>query len=158
MQIQLEKTLDVEIVERELAQLWTESARDPDADTEAAVLRARVANLLVFISSETALDDVHRMLRELTAIHPSRVLLMLGAREAADHDIEMFVESICQNRQARRETAKLRRNHFESYGKVCRRTSQRGVAVARARFSNVSLVARRSARLQQSPQHAIARH
>ena len=96
MQIQLEKTLDVEIVERELAQLWTESARDPDADTEAAVLRARVANLLVFISSETALDHVHRMLRELTAIHPSRVLLMLGAREAVDQDIEMFVESICQ--------------------------------------------------------------
>ena len=96
MQIQLEKTLDVEIVERELAQLWTESARDPNADTEAAVLRARVANLLVFISLETALDHVHRMLRELTAIHPSRVLLMLGAREAVDQDIEMFVESICQ--------------------------------------------------------------
>jgi glucose-6-phosphate dehydrogenase assembly protein OpcA len=96
MQIQLEKTLDVEIVERELAQLWTESARDPNADTEAAVLRARVANLLVFISSEVALEDVHRMLRELTAIHPSRVLLMLGAREATDQDIEMFVESICQ--------------------------------------------------------------
>jgi glucose-6-phosphate dehydrogenase assembly protein OpcA len=96
MQIQLEKTLDVEIVERELAQLWTESARDPNADTETAVLRARVANLLVFISSEAALDDVHRMLRELTAIHPSRALLMLGAREAVDQDIEMFVESICQ--------------------------------------------------------------
>ena len=96
MQIQLEKTLDVEIVERELAQLWTESARDPNADTEAAVLRARVANLLVFISSEAALDDVHRMLCELTAIHPSRVLLMLGAREATDQDIDMFVESICQ--------------------------------------------------------------
>ncbi|HEV2829804.1 MAG TPA: glucose-6-phosphate dehydrogenase assembly protein OpcA [Pyrinomonadaceae bacterium] len=96
MQIQLEKTLDVEVVERELAQLWTESARDPNADTEAAVLRARVANLLVFISSEVALDDVHQMLRELTAIHPSRVLLMLGAREATDQDIDMFVESICQ--------------------------------------------------------------
>jgi glucose-6-phosphate dehydrogenase assembly protein OpcA len=96
MQIQLEKTLDVEIVERELAQLWTESARDPNADAEAAVLRARVANLLVFISSEAALHDVHQMLRELTAIHPSRVLLMLGAREATDQDIDMFVESICQ--------------------------------------------------------------
>jgi glucose-6-phosphate dehydrogenase assembly protein OpcA len=96
MQIQLEKTLDVEIVERELAQLWTESARVPNADAEAAVLRARVANLLVFISSEAALDDVHQMLRELTAIHPSRVLLMLGAREATDQDIDMFVESICQ--------------------------------------------------------------
>jgi glucose-6-phosphate dehydrogenase assembly protein OpcA len=96
MQIQLEKTLDVEIVERQLAILWTESARDPNADAEAAILRARVANLLVFISSEAALDDAHRIVRELTAIHPSRVLLMLGAREATDQDIDMFVESICQ--------------------------------------------------------------
>jgi glucose-6-phosphate dehydrogenase assembly protein OpcA len=96
MQIQLEKTLDVEVVERQLAQLWQETARDPNADAETAVLRARVANLLVFVSNDTALDDLHQMLSELTAIHPSRVLAMLGAREAADQDIEMSVESICQ--------------------------------------------------------------
>ena len=59
-------------------------------------LRARVANLLVFVSNDAALDDLHQMLGELTAIHPSRVLAMLGAREATDQDIEMSVESICQ--------------------------------------------------------------
>ena len=100
MQIQLEKTLDVAVVERELAQLWSESVHDPKAESKAegddAVLRARVANLLVFVSFEEALESVHQMLQELTARHPSRVMLMLGAREAADRDIEMFVESICQ--------------------------------------------------------------
>ncbi len=96
MQIQLEKTLDVEVVERHLAELWQETARDPQADAETAVLRARVANLLVFVSNDAALDDLHQMLGELTAIHPSRVLAMLGAREATDQDIEMSVESICQ--------------------------------------------------------------
>ena len=96
MQIQLEKTLDVEVVERHLAELWQETARDPKADAETAVLRARVANLLVFVSNDAALDDLHQMLGELTAIHPSRVLAMLGAREATDQDIEMSVESICQ--------------------------------------------------------------
>jgi len=96
MQIQLEKTLDVEFVERHLAELWQETARDPNADAETAVLRARVANLLVFVSNAEALDDVHQMLGELTAIHPSRVLAMLGAPEATDQDIEMSVESICQ--------------------------------------------------------------
>lgn len=96
MQIQLEKTLDVEVVERQLAELWQETARDPNADADAAVLRARVANLLVFVSNEAALDDVHQMLGELTAVHPSRVLAMLGDLEATDRDIEMFVESICQ--------------------------------------------------------------
>ena len=96
MQIQLEKTLDVEVVERQLAELWQENARDPNADAETAVLRARVANLLVFVSNHKALEDLHQMLAELTAIHPSRVLAMLGAREATDQDIEMSVESICQ--------------------------------------------------------------
>ena len=96
MQIQLGKTLDVEVVERQLAELWQETARDPKAGADAAVLRARVANLLVFVSSDAALADVQQMLGELTAIHPSRVLAMLGDREATDSDIEMSLESICQ--------------------------------------------------------------
>jgi glucose-6-phosphate dehydrogenase assembly protein OpcA len=96
MQIQLGKTLDVEFVERQLAQLWQETAHAPHADSEMAVLRARVANLLVFVSNNAALDDLHEMLGELTAIHPSRVLAMLGLREATDEDIVMSVESICQ--------------------------------------------------------------
>ena len=96
MQIQLGKTLDVEIVEQHLAALWQDTARDPKTDVDAAVLRARVANLLVFVSKDAALRDVHQMLAELTSIHPSRVLAMLGDLEATDLDIEMSVESICQ--------------------------------------------------------------
>ena len=99
MQIQLGKTLDVEVVERQLAELWQETARDPTSQAETAVLRACVANLLVFVSSEAALADVHEMLAELTAIHPSRVLAMLGLPAATDQDIEMWVESVCQTDQ-----------------------------------------------------------
>ncbi|MEP6636984.1 MAG: glucose-6-phosphate dehydrogenase assembly protein OpcA [Acidobacteriota bacterium] len=102
MQIQLEKTLDVEVVEGQLAELWKEMAGgkqiaggDTSVD-DVPVLRARVANLLVFLANAELLDEVHQMMLELTAIHPSRVLLMLGAREAPDLDIEMFVESFCQ--------------------------------------------------------------
>jgi glucose-6-phosphate dehydrogenase assembly protein OpcA len=97
MQIQLEKTLDVEVVERQLAELWKQTSGERDADSDAAVLRARVANLLVFVASDALLDDAHQMMQELTAIHPSRVLLMLGDREAADRDIEMYVASFCQS-------------------------------------------------------------
>ena len=60
------------------------------------MLRARVANLLVFVTSESELDEVRQMMTELTARHPSRVLIMLGELEAADSDIEMSVESFCQ--------------------------------------------------------------
>ena len=100
MQIQVEKTLDVQVVERQLAELWKQTAGASDKDDDdAAVLRARVANLLVFVADDESLDQVHQMLPELTASHPSRVLLMYGAHEADEHDIELSVETICQTDQ-----------------------------------------------------------
>jgi glucose-6-phosphate dehydrogenase assembly protein OpcA len=91
--VQIEKTLDVEVVERQLAELWTESSGDHETDDEAVVLRARVANLLVFVPTDALLDHVRELLPELTATHPSRVLMMHGARTAPDNDIEMAVAS-----------------------------------------------------------------
>src|ERR1700730_7306534 len=94
--IQIEKTFDVEVVERQLAELWKQTSGERDMDDEAAVLRARVASLLVFVATNELLDEVHQMLRELTGIHPSRVLMMLGARDEPDRDIEMSLASIFQ--------------------------------------------------------------
>ena len=96
MQIQLEKTLDVEVVEGQLAELWKQIAGGDTSEDEVAVLRARVANLLVYVPNAELLDEVRQMMLELTAVHPSRVLVMHGAREAPDRDIEMSVESYCQ--------------------------------------------------------------
>lgn len=96
MQIPVGKTLDVELVERQLAQLWREATGVPRESDDAAVLRARVANLLIFVSDEQALADSLQMLTELAALHPSRVLTMAGLWQANDRDIEMTVESICQ--------------------------------------------------------------
>jgi glucose-6-phosphate dehydrogenase assembly protein OpcA len=98
MQIQLEKTLDVEVVERELTQLWeaqTTAQKEAEAE-DTAVLRARVANLMVFVPTESLLNDIDSFLQELTARHPSRVLVMMGDRHAKDFDIEMFVNAFCQ--------------------------------------------------------------
>ena len=99
-QIAVGKTLDVEVVEQELAALWleTRSETQPDlhVDDETAVLRARAANLLVFIRDESALEEIHELLPELTAAHPSRVLAMLGLNEATDRDIEIYVSALSQ--------------------------------------------------------------
>ena len=96
-QIQLEKTLDVEVIEHQFAELWKQTAGDLSSDEDVAVLRARVANLLVFVANKSLLDEVDGMIQELTAIHPSRVLMMLGDRNAADRDIEMYLASFCQS-------------------------------------------------------------
>src|SRR6185295_18940471 len=54
------------------------------------------ANLLVLISDEKLLAEVHDLLPELTAAHPSRVLIMLDQSEAPDLDIEMYVSALSQ--------------------------------------------------------------
>lgn len=90
----LDKTLDVEVVERRLAELWQQTSGRVGSEDEFAVLRARVANLLVYVSDEAMLDEVDGILEDLTAIHPSRVLLMLGEPEKAQRDIEMSVETL----------------------------------------------------------------
>jgi glucose-6-phosphate dehydrogenase assembly protein OpcA len=95
MEIPVGKTLDVELVERQLVKLWQETSEARE-DNDAAVLRARVANLLVYVSHEGALTNSHEILTELTGIHPSRVLTMGGLLDAPDQDIEMTVETVCQ--------------------------------------------------------------
>jgi glucose-6-phosphate dehydrogenase assembly protein OpcA len=104
-QIALGKTLDVEVVEQELDALWqgsTTAARPESADVderpddEMPVLRARAANLLVYVSHGKELEEVHELLLELTTVHPSRVLTMFGEHDAPDNDIEMFVSALSQ--------------------------------------------------------------
>jgi glucose-6-phosphate dehydrogenase assembly protein OpcA len=95
MQIPVGKTLDVEVVEQHLQVLWQETAGEAENDRNTAVLRARVANLLIFISDEELLSDCREILDELTSLHPSRVLTVAGLQDDRDEDIEMSVDSIC---------------------------------------------------------------
>src|SRR5688500_20274709 len=93
--IEVEKTFSVAVVEKQLAELWTETTAELD-DESKTVLRSRVANLLVFLSSEDALSEVTEWIESLTAVHPGRVLLVLVARDADDRDIQVSVTSLWQ--------------------------------------------------------------
>src|SRR5687767_11607529 len=93
--IEFQKTFSVAVVEKQLAELWTETTAELD-DESKTVLRSRVANLLVFLAGEDALNEVTGWTESLTAAHPGRVLLVLGARDADDRDIEVSVRSLCQ--------------------------------------------------------------
>lgn len=96
MQIHLEKTLDVHVVEDQFAELWKKTAGEGESEDDEAVLRARVANLLIYVPTESLLKEVDGLVPELTAVHPSRVVVMLGEKDATDQDIEMYVESHCE--------------------------------------------------------------
>jgi glucose-6-phosphate dehydrogenase assembly protein OpcA len=96
-QIKVDATLDVQSVERELSRLWKENtgASEGEGEDESAVMRARVLNLMVYISRETALEEVNRLLSEITSAHPCRVLVLLAENAKPDEDIEMFVSAHC---------------------------------------------------------------
>lgn len=102
-QVHLTATLDVQAVERELGRLWMENAVSsiPQAE-EGAVMRARVLNLLVYVSSLEALEEVNELLANVTVVHPCRALVMVAEREGQDSDIEMSVSAYCQSAGAGR--------------------------------------------------------
>jgi glucose-6-phosphate dehydrogenase assembly protein OpcA len=94
-QIKVSATLDVQSVERELSRLWKEKTGASEEEEDSAVMRARVLNLMVYISLEAALEEVNRLLSEITSAHPCRVLVMLAENARPDEDIEMFVSAHC---------------------------------------------------------------
>ena len=97
MQIHLEKTLDVEVVERQLSELWRQTSGSVRESDDFAVLRSRVANLMVYVEHERSVTEVNGIIAELTAMHPSRVLLLLGETEKPDRDIQLLAETFCQS-------------------------------------------------------------
>lgn len=96
-QIQVEKTLDVEEVERALAELWQETAGGREVGTDDAVFRARAANLMVVVTGDAPLAETQETIRRLAAIHPCRAVVMMADRQGKDCDIEMFVSASCPN-------------------------------------------------------------
>ncbi len=96
--------LDPQAVERALGKLWRVHAPSSDAsaraeqaaEEEQAVMRARVANLIVFIPAESLISEVNEALAELTSSHPCRALVLSGDSQARDRNIEVSVSALCQ--------------------------------------------------------------
>ena len=94
-QIRVSATLDVQGVEHELSELWKENTGEANIEEDGAVMRARVLNLMVYVSVEEALEEVNELLGEISSAHPCRVIVMFAGREEPEHDIEMFVSAHC---------------------------------------------------------------
>ncbi|HEY6187747.1 MAG TPA: glucose-6-phosphate dehydrogenase assembly protein OpcA [Pyrinomonadaceae bacterium] len=94
-QIRVSATLDVQGVEQELSELWKENTGETDVEEDGAVMRARVLNLMVYVSVEEALEEVNDALGEISSAHPCRVIVMFAGRHDPDQDIEMFVSAHC---------------------------------------------------------------
>jgi glucose-6-phosphate dehydrogenase assembly protein OpcA len=98
-QIPVPNTLDVEAIERTLAELWKQAAGHDQSVGDDAVLRARVAGVMVYLNDESLLADTRQVISELATFHPCRALLMVGDRNAAARDIEMYLTALCANQK-----------------------------------------------------------
>jgi|GEM_PF-2353087 len=92
-QIQIGTTLNVQSIEDELTALWAANAND--RDDEGAIIRARVLNLLAYVTDEDTLKQTDDIIFDTAAVHPCRAVLMLGEAEKESKDIEAFVSSRC---------------------------------------------------------------
>jgi glucose-6-phosphate dehydrogenase assembly protein OpcA len=93
--IQVPNTLDVEAIERMLAELWKQAASHDETVGDDAVLRARAAGVMVYLNNDSLLSDTQQVISELASFHPCRALLMVGDRDAEERDIEMYVTAFC---------------------------------------------------------------
>jgi glucose-6-phosphate dehydrogenase assembly protein OpcA len=101
-EVHVPATLDVEAVEHELAELWKHAGASEE-DEAGATMRARVLNLIVYVETAQALAQINEVIAEITGAHPCRALVLIAERQAADHDIEMFISAFCQTPDARSE-------------------------------------------------------
>jgi glucose-6-phosphate dehydrogenase assembly protein OpcA len=96
-QIRITKALDIEVIERELANLWKKTAGESRHGD--ALLRARAANLMVFLGDQSRLAETHEIIAELSSIHPCRALVMAGEKHSSDRDIELYVSAFCSTKR-----------------------------------------------------------
>ncbi|MEK6284869.1 MAG: glucose-6-phosphate dehydrogenase assembly protein OpcA [Acidobacteriota bacterium] len=83
--------IDVAALERELTALWQQASADEDQ----GVIRSSILNLLVYVPDTSVAAEIDDLLTGITASHPSRAVLMIADRGAAEARLEAQVTSRC---------------------------------------------------------------
>ena len=82
--------VNVRAIERELTSLWKQAGED-----DGGVIRACLLNLIVYVPSAAFSNEVDNIIAEVTAGHPSRAILIIANREAAEPHLSARVTSRC---------------------------------------------------------------
>lgn len=86
-------TVDIGAIERELRQLWKESAAGPAAHGQ-AVTRALTLNLVARARGREEGDRITEVVQGLTASHPNRTVLVIEA-DAPEPRLEAYAQANC---------------------------------------------------------------
>ena len=90
------KGIDVGKIEKELAAMWKPADGSKEGSSESGVTRACALNLLVYSSVTDDRGELEDILDDVCEQHPSRTLILLADREAADAKLEAYVSTRCR--------------------------------------------------------------
>ena len=77
------RAVDVPTIEHELKELWEQMTEVSAEEDQQAIMRACVANLVVYNSAGERAGSVSPIIAEVTHQHPSRVIVLLPAPESS---------------------------------------------------------------------------
>lgn len=86
--------IDIGTIERELRQLWKDSATEA-ATKGYAVTRALTLNLVARAQNDDTAELVSSVVQSLTASHPNRTVLVIERPEAPEPSLDAFVQANC---------------------------------------------------------------
>jgi glucose-6-phosphate dehydrogenase assembly protein OpcA len=87
------RAVDVDAIERELAQLWRQPVRAGEA--EQPITRACMSNLIIYCANDEEAGAVTQEIATIVQQHPSRVLLLVRSSSQPASDIEAYVSAHC---------------------------------------------------------------
>jgi glucose-6-phosphate dehydrogenase assembly protein OpcA len=82
-------------IEKELRDLWKQMAEVPQEKQGQPVMRACALNLTVFAPGERSEDAVTATMAEITAQHPSRIIVLLPNAQATEASLHAWVTALC---------------------------------------------------------------
>ncbi len=90
-----QRAVDVSAIEHELKELWEQMTEVSAEEDQQAVMRACVANLVVYNPAGESAGEISPIIAEVTNQHPSRVILLLSEPDSSQASLDAMVTAQC---------------------------------------------------------------
>ena len=90
-----QRAVDVSVIEHELKELWEQMTEVSAEEDQQAVMRACVANLVVYNPAGESAGEISPIIAEVTNQHPSRVILLLSEPDSSQASLDAMVTAQC---------------------------------------------------------------
>jgi hypothetical protein len=88
-----QRAVDVSVIEHELEELWERMTEVSAEEDQQAVMRACVANLVVYNPAGESAGEISPIIAEVTNQHPSRVIVLLPEPNSSQPSLDAMVLS-----------------------------------------------------------------